>query len=38
MDGILGGLGIKTILEAMGVGSITDSLTGKGKKGGGLFG
>lgn len=42
VDSLLGGLGVKNILEALGVGSLTDSLTGKnqkgGKKSGGLLG
>jgi len=43
VDSLLGGLGVKNILEALGVGSLTDSLTGKNqkggkKKGGGLLG
>jgi len=41
VDGLLGGLGVKNILSALGVGSLTDSLTGKnkgGKKKGGLLG
>ncbi len=34
MDSLLGGLGVKNILGALGIGSLTDSLTGKNQKGG----
>ncbi|KLU85222.1 late embryogenesis abundant protein [Magnaporthiopsis poae ATCC 64411] len=40
VDSLLGGLGVKQILESLGIGSLTDALTGKNqkKKSGGLLG
>ncbi|KAL8344897.1 hypothetical protein RB601_005100 [Gaeumannomyces tritici] len=40
VDSLLGGLGVKQILQSLGIGSLTDALTGKNqkKKSGGLLG
>lgn len=32
MDGLLGTLGLNRLLEGLGLGSVTDALTGGGKK------